>query len=39
MKQEPNSESEIKKFVTKYNVTFPMFSKIEVNGENSHPIY
>ena len=22
-----------------YGVTFPMFSKIEVNGENAHPIY
>ena len=24
---------------TKYNVKFPMFSKVEVNGENCHPLY
>jgi len=38
--QEPDPEPVIKKFVTeKYNVTFPMFSKIEVNGPNTHPVY
>ena len=38
--QESKCELDIKKFSkTKYNVTFPMFSKIEVNGENSHPLY
>ena len=38
--QEPGSESEIGAFCQKnYGVTFPMFSKIEVNGENAHPLY
>eukprot|EP01120_Amphizonella_sp_Union-15-10_P013369 TRINITY_DN618_c0_g4_i2.p1 TRINITY_DN618_c0_g4~~TRINITY_DN618_c0_g4_i2.p1 ORF type:complete len:116 (-),score=20.96 TRINITY_DN618_c0_g4_i2:92-439(-) len=39
-RQEPGNETQIKKFVTeKYGVTFPMFSKIEVNGKNAHPIF
>jgi glutathione peroxidase len=38
--QEPGDEAEIKNFCsTSYDVTFPMFSKIEVNGENTHPLY
>ena len=38
--QEPGSESEIKTFCSmKYGVTFPMFAKIDVNGENAHPLY
>lgn len=38
--QEPNSEAEILEFVTKnYDVTFPMFSKIEVNGDGAAPLY
>ncbi len=38
--QEPGTNEEIKKFcTTKYNVTFPMFDKIDVNGENRHPLY
>src|SRR5688572_26612079 len=38
--QEPGSEEEIKQFCsTKYNVTFPMMSKISVKGENQHPLY
>ena len=38
--QEPGSESEIGAFCQKnYGVTFPMFSKIEANGENAHPLY
>ena len=38
--QEPGSEAEIKQFCsTKYSVSFPMFSKIEVNGDNAAPIY
>ncbi len=38
--QEPGSESEIKEFCSiKFGVTFPMFSKINVNGENRHPLY
>jgi glutathione peroxidase len=38
--QEPGSEAEIRDFCsTKFNVTFPMTSKIEVNGPNRHPLY
>lgn len=38
--QEPGNEEEIKNFCSlTYDVTFPMFSKIDVNGENSHPLY
>lgn len=38
--QEPGTAAEIKAFCTaKYNVTFPMFEKIEVNGEHRHPLY
>ncbi len=38
--QEPGTEEEIKEFCsTNFNVSFPMFSKIEVNGENAHPLY
>lgn len=40
MGQEPGTEEEILTFCTnKYNVTFPMFSKVEVKGENAHPLY
>jgi glutathione peroxidase len=38
--QEPGDEAEIKSFCTeKYDVTFPMFAKIEVNGANTHPLF
>lgn len=38
--QESGTTAEIKEFCTgKYNVTFPMFDKIEVNGDNRHPLY
>ena len=38
--QEPGNEEEIKKFCSlTYDVSFPMFSKIEVNGDNAHPLY
>ena len=38
--QEPGDESEIKSFCsTRYEVTFPMFAKIDVNGANAHPLY
>ncbi|MEO3988463.1 glutathione peroxidase [Pseudocitrobacter cyperus] len=38
--QEPGSEAEIKTFCsTTYGITFPMFSKIDVNGEGRHPLY
>jgi glutathione peroxidase len=38
--QEPGTEAEIKEFCSaNYNVTFPMFAKIEVNGENRSQLY
>ena len=38
--QEPGGEAEIGAFCEKnYGVTFPMFSKIEVNGPGAHPLY
>ncbi len=38
--QEPGSPEEIQTFCsTTYGVTFPMFEKVEVNGEGRHPIY
>jgi glutathione peroxidase len=38
--QEPGDEAAIGEFCSsKYDVTFPMFSKVEVNGENTHPAY
>jgi len=38
--QEPGTEAEIKEFCTlKYKVTFPMFAKISVKGEDQHPLY
>jgi glutathione peroxidase len=38
--QEPGDASEIKQFCsTSYEVTFPLFAKIEVNGDGAHPLY
>ena len=38
--QEPGDENEIKYFCRlNYDVTFPMFAKIEVNGAGAHPLY
>lgn len=38
--QEPGSEKEIYEgCLVNYGVSFPMFSKIDVNGDNAHPIY
>jgi glutathione peroxidase len=38
--QEPGSSAEIGTFCQKnYGVTFPMFEKIEVNGNNAHPLW
>jgi glutathione peroxidase len=38
--QEPGDDAEIQNFcTTKYDVTFPVFSKIEVNGANTHPLW
>ncbi len=38
--QEPGSNEEIKQFCSsKYNVSFPMYDKLEVNGAHRHPLY
>ena len=38
--QEPGENSEIQEFCKmKFGVKFPVFSKIDVNGENAHPLY
>jgi glutathione peroxidase len=38
--QEPGDELEIKNFCrVKYDVTFPLFAKIAVNGPDAHPLY
>ena len=38
--QEPGTNEEIQSFCsTTYNVTFPLFDKIDVNGENESPLY
>jgi glutathione peroxidase len=38
--QEPGDEKSISnECLVNYGVTFPMFSKIEVNGENTHPLF
>lgn len=39
-KQDPGSDGQIEEFCQlNYGVSFPMFSKIEVNGSNTHPLY
>ncbi len=38
--QEPGDEAEIKSFCSlTYDVKFPLFAKVEVNGSNAHPLY
>ena len=38
--QEPGNAEEIKNFCSlTYDVNFPMFEKVEVNGTNTHPLY
>ncbi len=38
--QEPGTETQIGEFCSvNYGVTFPLFSKVEVNGDDAHPIY
>lgn len=38
--QEPGDEAEIKNFCSlTYDVSFPMFKKIDVNGPNAHPLF
>ncbi len=39
-KQEPGTDEEIKEFCSvKYDVTFPMLSKVSVKGDNIHPLF
>ena len=38
--QEPGTEADIQAFCsTNYDVSFPMFAKIDVNGADAHPLY
>jgi glutathione peroxidase len=38
--QEPGDEEEIRNFCSlEYDVSFPMFAKIDVNGDKAHPLY
>ena len=38
--QEPGTNEEIKEFCSnKYNITFPLFDKLDVNGPKRHPLY
>jgi len=38
--QEPGTNEDIKRFcLTKYSLTFPLFSKISVKGDDKHPLY
>ena len=38
--QEPGDEAQIREFCSlTYGVSFPMFAKVEVNGERTHPLY
>lgn len=39
-KQEPGTDDEIVEFCTmNFNTSFPLFSKIDVNGDHAHPLY
>ncbi len=39
-KQEPGTDEEIVEFCTmNFNTSFPLFSKIDVNGDQAHPLY
>lgn len=38
--QEPGDEAEIRQFCSlTYDVTFPLFAKVDVNGEGAHPLF
>ena len=38
--QEPGSDADIAKFCkAQYNVTFPVFAKVDVNGDDAHPLF
>ncbi|GGM34077.1 glutathione peroxidase [Paraliobacillus quinghaiensis] len=40
MNQEPGTDDDIQEFCQlNYGVTFPMFSKIDVNGKSAHPLF
>ncbi len=40
MQQDPGSDAEISSFCElNYGVTFPMFAKIDVNGDGAHPLF
>jgi glutathione peroxidase len=40
LEQEPGTAEEIQEFCSlTYGVDFPLFEKIEVNGDNTHPLY
>ncbi len=40
MKQDPGSNQEIAEFCQlNYGVSFPMFEKVDVNGDNTHPLF
>lgn len=38
-RQEPGTNAEIIEFVKTYNVSFPLFDKIRVNGPTAHPLW
>ena len=39
-KQESGSDDEIKNFCDlNFNISFPLFQKVDVNGDNAHPLY
>lgn len=37
--QEPGTEADIKEFAKGYKAEFDLFSKIDVNGDNAHPLW
>jgi glutathione peroxidase len=37
--QEPGTNDQIKEFVKQFNVTFPLFDKIDVNGDGADPLF
>ncbi len=40
MNQEPGTETDIQSFCEmNFGVTFPLFSKVDVNGKNAHPLF
>ena len=40
LSQEPGSDADIATFCsTTFDVTFPLFKKVDVNGDNAHPVY